>query len=444
MGGLLVNPTTNYPSLFGPNSAFGGKSGIRWMSAFPYALPSIICSIMLFLTATSVYLALEETLESRKYHFDSGIYITQRVSQLLSRLDPSSSSYPTTPSYQQTTSSHAYTQLELDEPKPATSNYPNNSSGTSALQTSSIPEDAPLVSPILNEKPRRRPQLPLRRIWTKNVLCTLLAQAFFDFHMGAFNNLILLFLSTPRPTNSSPLSGGLALPPPLVGLATSLLGILGLPLQLLFYPPLHALLGTTLSYRLSLPFFIPAYALAPLIGFLPSSTPAPGAASGFLVWAGLVAIVGLQVGARTFSLPTSIILLNNCSPHPSVLGTVHGLGQSVSSVARTLGPVVVGRWFGAGLKASREAGDEGVGWGVGGAWWGTAAVAALGAAVAWFVREGSGHEIFVEGDFDEYDAGGGGGGGGEDREVEMELGGFREVEMRGTGRGWAGGGVHSA
>jgi hypothetical protein len=26
--------------------------------------------------------------------------------------------------------------------------------------------------------------LPFRRIWTKNVMCTLLAQAFFDFQMG--------------------------------------------------------------------------------------------------------------------------------------------------------------------------------------------------------------------------------------------------------------------
>ena len=34
-------------------------------------------------------------------------------------------------------------------------------------------------------KPRRPlPLLPFHRIWTKNVLCTLLAQAFFDFQMG--------------------------------------------------------------------------------------------------------------------------------------------------------------------------------------------------------------------------------------------------------------------
>ena len=31
---------------------------------------------------------------------------------------------------------------------------------------------------------RQSRTLPFRRIWTKNVLCTLLAQAFFDFQMG--------------------------------------------------------------------------------------------------------------------------------------------------------------------------------------------------------------------------------------------------------------------
>lgn len=33
-------------------------------------------------------------------------------------------------------------------------------------------------------KPRRARILPFRRIWTKNVICTLTAQAFFDFQMG--------------------------------------------------------------------------------------------------------------------------------------------------------------------------------------------------------------------------------------------------------------------
>ena len=96
----------------------------------------------------------------------------------------------------------------------------------------------------------------------------------------------------------------------------------------------------------------------------------------------------LQVTARTFTLPATIILLNNCSPHPSVLGTVHGMGQSVSAAFRTVGPVVSGWWYGIGL-------ERGV---VGAAWWGTAGVAVAGCFSAIWVYEGSGHEIFLEGE----------------------------------------------
>lgn len=94
-----------------------------------------------------------------------------------------------------------------------------------------------------------------------------------------------------------------------------------------------------------------------------------------------------QVMARTVTLPASIILLNNCSPHPSVLGLVHGLGQSVSAGFRTVGPVVGGWWYGASLEA-------GV---VPAGWWGVAGVAALGCASSFLIYEGSGHEIIIEG-----------------------------------------------
>lgn len=71
-----------------------------------------------------------------------------------------------------------------------------------------------------------------------------------------------------------------------------------------------------------------------------------------------------------------------------MLGTVHGMGQSVSAAFRTIGPVISGWWYGIGL-------DRGV---VGAAWWGTAAVAAAGCVTAVWVYEGSGHEIFLEGE----------------------------------------------
>ena len=71
-----------------------------------------------------------------------------------------------------------------------------------------------------------------------------------------------------------------------------------------------------------------------------------------------------------------------------MLGTIHGVAQSVSSFARTVGPVVGGWGYGRGLRI-------GV---VGCAWWGLAGSAVLGAVAARLVREGNGHEILLEGE----------------------------------------------
>ncbi|VUC26224.1 unnamed protein product [Clonostachys rosea] len=248
--------------------------------------------------------------------------------------------------------------------------------------------------------------LPFARLWTRNVVFTLLTGAFYDFHLGAFTNIWSLFLSTPRylsseaQTSSSekrslPLlfTGGLGMPASTVGLATSILGVLGMVLQIFLYPPVQARLGTIRSFRWLLPLFPVAYFIAPYIAILPSGTQAPEPASGFLIWSGIIIVLLFQVTARTFTLPASIILLNNCSPHPSVLGTIHGLGQSVSAGFRTVGPVVGGWWYGFGLDIGMVA------WG----WWLTAAMSAVACLTALGMHEGSGHEIFLEGERDDDD-----------------------------------------
>lgn len=71
-----------------------------------------------------------------------------------------------------------------------------------------------------------------------------------------------------------------------------------------------------------------------------------------------------------------------------MLGTIHGIGQSTSSAARTIGPALGGWIYGKGLEI-------GV---VGLAFWGLAAVAGLSIVASGFVREGDGHEIRLEGD----------------------------------------------
>lgn len=258
-------------------------------------------------------------------------------------------------------------------------------------------EEPPILS-TQNPKETKR-TLPFRRVWTRNVIFTLITEAFFDFQLGAFTNLWTLFLSTPRASaeeaaqNSLPwvFTGGLGMPASTVGVATAMLGLLGIILQIFLYPPVHARLGTLRGFRWFMPLFPVAYFLAPYLAVLPSTVAPPEPASGPIVWIYMTIIQFLSVMARTITLPASIILLNNCSPHPSVLGLVHGLGQSVSAGFRTVGPIVGGWWYGQSLEKGM----------IGASWWAIAFVSALGCAAAMFIYEGSGHEIFLEGEEDE-------------------------------------------
>ena len=167
----------------------------------------------------------------------------------------------------------------------------------------------------------------------------------------------------------------------------SILGMLGIALQLFLYPRINARLGLLRAFRVFLYGFPLAYFITPYLVLLPSS-PAPAPASGFLLWLGIAVVLLVHTTARTFALPAAILLLNNCTPHPSVLATVHGLGQSTSSLFRTVGPIVAGRWYGLGLENGA----------VGTAWWAVAAISVAGCAVSWYVYNGSGHEVLLPGE----------------------------------------------
>lgn len=176
----------------------------------------------------------------------------------------------------------------------------------------------------------------------------------------------------------------------------ALLGTIGILMQLFLYPRLSARLGTLRSWRTFMFFFPVAYLLVPFLSVVPSSTAPPSQKTGLAIWVTLAAVLLVQVSARTFALPAQTILVNNCTPHPSVLGTVHGLGQSASSLARTIGPVAGGLLYGLGLSHGL----------VGGVFWGLAGVAVAGVVFSFWVKEGDGHEIWLEGDEEDDEADG--------------------------------------
>jgi len=233
------------------------------------------------------------------------------------------------------------------------------------------------------------------------VILTFISHGFLAAHIGTFNNLWYVFLSAARFDPAHPIpadhvsqqlpfrfNGGLGLPPPKIGLALSIIGVIGITLQMLLYPPLSAKLGTTRSFRLSLLLFPMTYLAVPYLAVMPSTTTPPNPASGAVVWIALAFILMVYTAGRTFALPGAAILVNNCCPHPSVLGTLHGLAQSVSSGVRTIGPIVGGWVLGQGMRMGI----------VGIAFWALALLASAGAVAGCFVRNGDGHEIILEGE----------------------------------------------
>lgn len=212
-----------------------------------------------------------------------------------------------------------------------------------------------------------------------------------NYENRAFSSVLPLFLSAPRlerepyvqrrltQSISYALTGGLGMPATSVGLALTILGAVGLTVQLTVFPMVHSRLGTVRCFWLFSAFFPVGYAVMPVLTLLSSKA---------VLWAGIFSTLSILVIARTFTLPATIVLLNNSSPHPSVLGTVHAIGQSVSAGFRTIGAIVGGSWYGIGLQngSSSEA------------WWKVGVVAVFGFFAACLVTEGSGHEIILPGE----------------------------------------------
>ncbi|KAH6617252.1 major facilitator superfamily domain-containing protein, partial [Chaetomium tenue] len=367
LGGVLSDPAGSYPDLFGH---------IDFFRRFPYATPNLVAALFLLCGLVAVWLWLEETLDSRVNNRDRGLELGQKLRKWLFS----------------GRSGAAYTRLASQEVV-----LDLDDSGVTGMAHSQQALQAPT-------RPRRRytQRLAFRRIFTPNVIWTLIANFLMTFQLGTFNSLWFVFLSTPvyDPQSDSPVrqlpfifTGGLGLRPPQVGLAMAILGVFGLCLQVGVYPWLSTRLGTVGSWRLFLLFPPLTYFLVPYLSIVPSASPPPHPKDGVTVWVAIVGVLLLQVLGRTFTLPAQTILVNNCTPHPSVLGSVHGIGQSVSSFARAIGPILGGFLYGLGLA-------KGV---VGAVFWCLSGVAVCNIIVSWFVREGNGHEIWLEGDKEEED-----------------------------------------
>ncbi|KAH7073808.1 major facilitator superfamily domain-containing protein [Paraphoma chrysanthemicola] len=197
-----------------------------------------------------------------------------------------------------------------------------------------------------------------KEIWTPNVLKTMFAQFVVAGHLGTFTTLWAMLLSLPvasphaRPSLIH-FSGGLGFQPHAVGVAMSALGFAGIILQILVYPSLQERWGTVRVWRAALCLFPIVYFGAPFCVLVPllgqDLERQHLALYTILKWAALLGVLVSFVAARTGVVPATSLLINDCTPHSSVRGTVHTAGVICSNLSRSVFPPMALAVMGFGL-----------------------------------------------------------------------------------------------
>ncbi|KAK8063679.1 hypothetical protein PG996_008331 [Apiospora saccharicola] len=349
LGGWLAEPVASLPWLFGPGGAFnvdGNPKGVQWALDYPFALPALINAMTLAGTLFLAVLGLRETLPGKEAVEDFGLRVGRSLAMLF-----------------------------------RTYIYPGRARGYTTVGTQD--SEVLIEGGEHDEKPpaadiglvRKAEPKPFRQIWTREVLASLVSFGILPLHNSAFMHIFPVYLSSPPADNTEAtifaFTGGLGLRSASIGIWLSSFGVCGILLQLFIYPRFQARIGTRGVFRIALVLFPATYAAAPYLSLV--------AGDSALRYGLLGLVVCAQIMARTMAIPSTVILLTESAPDKSVLGTIHGAGNMLASLARAVGPALGGWVFALGV-------EEGV---VGLVWWLYLVIIAV-CALAWslFVDRG--------------------------------------------------------
>ncbi|ORX93926.1 major facilitator superfamily domain-containing protein [Clohesyomyces aquaticus] len=333
IGGCLADPVDNLPALFGPGGLFNfsrNPRGVAWAVKYPYAMPAIFNGVVLGTCLILAALWLKESLETREKEWDLGIVIGKSISGFVRKKILRKST-------------QKYTPLQ-DEEADAFHNDVRIGEASSSGST----------TPTSTQTQYKAHRPPFREIWSTHLLMTLVAFALQPLHNSTFLHIFPVFLSMPSSPNEHPtvfrFTGGLGLASPTVGLYLATFGICGILLQLYIYPRVHKRVGTLGALRVANFIFPLVYLFAPYLSLLSAHKKAK--------WPAMAGLLFSQIMGRTMAIPSTVILLTEAAPRKSVLGTVHGAGNTVSALASAGGPLIGGLLLARGI----DAGAVGVVW----------------------------------------------------------------------------------
>ncbi|KAH1321074.1 hypothetical protein KXX47_001485 [Aspergillus fumigatus] len=327
MGGALAQPCQNYPGLFQRHTIF---------DSFPFLLPNLVCVVVLVFGVIVGFLFLEETHPEKRYRRDPGLELGN---WLIARCSGS-----------RVQLTEDDTDIKVDANEADYFNY-----GDVPPPEYRSTETSPQLAPIKNvgalsgdddiEGQVKGEQCGTPKAFTKQVIFNIVAYGILAYHSVSFDQLIPVFLSTPKSDDNFVLpfkfTGGLGLPTKTIGFMLAVQGVYSMIAQLWLFPFVVRHFGTLRTFRLVLLVWPPLYMLVPYLVLLPSILQTAA------VYLALISKITLHV----IAFPSTAILLANAAPSCKVLGSINGAAASTASLSRALGPTITGLLHSKGLES---------------------------------------------------------------------------------------------
>lgn len=323
---------------------------------FPYLLPNLVCSVLLFFSIIGGWLFLKET------HPDMQPGNTHRFFEHTSAEQPLLATSGATANAGVDLRAESYgtfNEVHLHDDEI----WNVHSDGTPAWK-------------------KQKPQKPKAFTW--RVIMLVLALTIFTYHSMTYDHLLPIFLQDKGPqglmsiASRSPfdIPGGLGLSTRTVGVIMSTDGIIALVIQSLIFPALAGWLGVWKLFVVVTILHPITYLIVPFLVFLPQN----------LTFTGIYSCLIVRNILSIIAYPVLLILLKQASPADSVLGKINGLAASAGAAARTLAPPIAGYLY-----------STGAGFGCTGiAWWASSLVAIMGATQLWFMKPKKNSIVTVE------------------------------------------------
>ncbi|KAF5015300.1 hypothetical protein F66182_13416, partial [Fusarium sp. NRRL 66182] len=197
-------------------------------------------------------------------------------------------------------------------------------------------------------EPKKKTSSKFKTIFTPQSNLTLIVYGMLAMHSMGFDSLFPVYLHHPQQdmTNDPDVklpfkfTSGFGLGSQTIGILYTLNGIIGMFVQFIFFPfcaQRYGVLRCFQAVALCFPFI---YFVTPFLVLVPESL------SMIIVY--LLLMTKMILGM--FAFPCTTILLTNTASSLKVLGTLNGVGVSISAIGRAVGPALVGEAFTVGVK----------------------------------------------------------------------------------------------